>query len=115
MLNCWVGRKRLHIEGWVHLNLYLEWLFQDIGRDKQADPKVTTILYMKMLAPSFKHQTNYFKPFFVHLYYFRDGLVKSLISNIYCQNIRLWMKCNHLTQIEILLVTQNKSEKMPLK
>jgi hypothetical protein len=27
--------------------------------------------------------------FFVHFYNFRDGLVKSLISNIYCKNIRL--------------------------
>jgi hypothetical protein len=39
---------------------------------------------------------------FVHFYYFRDRLVKSLISNIYCQNI------SHLIQREILSLTQNK-------
>jgi hypothetical protein len=49
--------------------------------------------------------------FFVHFYSFGDGLVKSLISNIYCQNIRLWMKCNHLKKREILSLTQNESEK----
>jgi hypothetical protein len=63
----------------------------------------------KCWQPSF--QTNNFKPFFVHFYYCRDGLVKSLISNIYSQNMRLWMKSNHLMQREILSVMQNKSEK----
>jgi hypothetical protein len=50
---------------------------------------IATILCMKMLKPSFKHQTDNFKPFFVHFCYFRDGLLKSLIPNIYRQNIRL--------------------------
>jgi hypothetical protein len=76
---------------------------------------IATILCMKIWQPSFKHQTNNFKPFFVHFYYFRDGLVKILISNKYCQNIRLWMKCNHLTQREILSQMQNKSEKNAFK
>jgi hypothetical protein len=31
----------------------------------------------------------------VHFYHFRDGSVKSLISNMYNQNIRSWIKCNH--------------------
>jgi hypothetical protein len=69
----------------------------------------------KCWRPSFKHQTNNFKLFFVHFYDFRNGLVKSLISNIYSQNIRLWWKCNHLMQRAILSLTQNKSEKMPIK
>jgi hypothetical protein len=53
--------------------------------------------------------------FFVNFHYSRDGLAKNLISNIYCQDIRLWINYIHLMHREILSQTQNKSEEMPLK
>jgi hypothetical protein len=62
--------------------------------------------------PALNTRPTIFKLFFVYFYYFRGGLVKSLISNIYHLNIRLWMKCNHLMQRENFSLTQNKSEKM---
>ncbi len=37
----------------------------------------------KCWQPSFKHQTSNFKPFFVHFYYFRDGLVKAWLKHFY--------------------------------
>ncbi len=49
--------------------------------------------------------SNNSKQFFVHFYYFCDGLVKNLISNLFHQNsIRLWMKCNHLIFNVLFLV-----------
>jgi hypothetical protein len=38
--------------------------------------------------PALNTRPTILKHFFVNFYYFRDGLVKNLISNIYCQNIR---------------------------
>jgi hypothetical protein len=69
----------------------------------------------KSWQPSFKHQTNNFKPLFGDFYYFIGVFLKSLISNIYRQHIRLWLNCNHLMPREILSLRQNKSEKMPIK
>jgi hypothetical protein len=43
--------------------------------------------------------------------YFRDGLVKSLISNTYLHNIRLRMKCNNLMQREMFITIAKQSEK----
>jgi hypothetical protein len=65
--------------------------------------------------PALNTRPTILNHFFVHFYFFRDGFVKSLISNNYCQNVRVRMKCNHLMQREILLLIQNKREKMPLK
>jgi hypothetical protein len=39
--------------------------------------------------PALNTRPTIFNHFFGHFYYFRDGLVKSLISNIYPQNTRL--------------------------
>jgi hypothetical protein len=38
--------------------------------------------------PALNTRPTIFNPFFVHFYHFRDGSVKSLISNMYNQNIR---------------------------
>jgi hypothetical protein len=60
--------------------------------------------------PALNTRPTILNHFFVNFYYFRDGLVKNLTSNIYIK-----ISGMNEMQREILSLTQNKSGKMPLK